>query len=594
MNKKVLFAVVFTVFVDLLGFGILLPVIPQLLANPASPFYLLPHGVSLKMGYIILGFLTAIFPFMQFLATPILGELSDRFGRKPVLAFSLFGTSLSYVIFAMGVLTRNLPLLFIARAFDGLTGGNIAVAQAAIADVSTPENRAKNFGLIGAAFGVGFILGPYLGGKLSDPTFVSWFNASTPFWFAAGLAFVNTLSVIFLLPETLKEKSKTLALHLGKSFQNIRKAFSLPNIRAVFSTVFLFQGGFTFFTTFFSVFLITKFAFNQGDIGNYFAYVGLWIAFSQAVITRQVTKRFNEQAILRVSLIGTGIFVLAQFIPSASWGLLLVVPFFAMFNGLSQANLTSLASRSAGSEMQGEILGINASVMALAQSIPPILSGFLAASIGARVPIFVSGIVIILAGIVFIFAYSKTSSVILPYTTSHKNKYMKKLLIVAGVLIIVLIGEVTYFTKIRTPASIFNSVNISVTHPLPVTENAGVSSTTTAHAGTTGQVTPLTPPAILTYTPMIITQANNNSIVHVKVGSRFTLQLGDMRWNISLSDPGIVNRVPNFAMIRGAQGIYSADKQGVTTLSAEGRPTCNPGEMCAQYIIIFSITIVVE
>lgn len=407
MNKKILFAVVFTVFIDLLGFGILIPVIPQLLANPYSPFFLLPSGMSIKSGYIILGFLTAIFPFMQFFATPILGEISDRFGRKPVLAISLLGTCLSYIVFAFGVITKNLTLLFVARGFDGITGGNIAVAQAAIADVSTPENRAKNFGLIGAAFGVGFILGPYLGGKLSDPSVVSWFNAATPFWFAAGLSFLNVLSVVFLLPETLKTKSSKLSLHLAKSVQNIFKAIKIPNMKVVFSTVFLLQAGFTFFTTFFSVFLITKFGFNQNSVGNYFSFVGIWIAFSQAVVTRKVSKYFSEKQILRFSIVATGIFILAQFLPTTVFGLLVIVPFFAIVNGLSQANIMSLVSRSAGAEIQGEILGINASVSALAQTIPPILSGFIAASIGATVPIFVSGVTIILAGLVFILFFKK-------------------------------------------------------------------------------------------------------------------------------------------------------------------------------------------
>ena len=405
MNKNVLFSVILTVFIDLLGFGILIPVIPQLLANPGSPFFLLPKGLSLDQGYIVLGFLTAIFPFMQFIATPLLGELSDRFGRKPVLAISLFGTAISYVLFAIGILTKNLPLLFISRAFDGITGGNIAVAQAAIADVSEPHNRAKNFGLIGAAFGMGFILGPYIGGKLSDPSLVSWFNAATPFWFAAILAFANTLSVIYLLPETLKVKGTELSLHFAKSFKNIARVFRMKELRPLFATNFLFQSGFTFFTTFFSVFLITKFNFDQGSIGNYFAYVGIWIAFSQAFITRKISARFTAKQIIRVSLISTGIFILAQFIPNVWWGLLIITPFFAICNGLSQANLSSLISRSVGPEIQGQILGINASVQALAQTIPPIISGFLAASVAAVTPVAVSGITIILAGIVFIIFY---------------------------------------------------------------------------------------------------------------------------------------------------------------------------------------------
>ena len=178
--------VLFTVFVDLLGVGILIPVIPQLMANPGSNYYLFPENTPASHGYIVLGFLVAIFPLMQFIATPILGQLSDKFGRKKILAISLAGTSMSYVLFAIGIMTKNIPLLFLSRGFDGITGGNIAVAQAAVADVTPPEKRARNFGLIGAVFGFGFIIGPYIGGKLSDPSIISWFNATTPFFFATS------------------------------------------------------------------------------------------------------------------------------------------------------------------------------------------------------------------------------------------------------------------------------------------------------------------------------------------------------------------------------------------------------------------------
>ena len=410
MNKKILVTVFFTVFIDLLGMSILIPIIPQLLANPASSFYLLPHGWSVGQGYILLGFLTAIYPFMQFLATPLLGELSDRFGRKPVLAISLFGTFLSYIVFAIGIITHNIPLLFISRAFDGITGGNIAVAQAAIADITTPDNRAKNFGLIGAAFGLGFILGPFLGGKLSDPSIVHWFDATTPFWFAAILSLANVILVLFILPETLKKRATELSIHWAQSIKNIIKAFNLPGITPILGTVFMFQGGFTFFTTFFGVFLITRYGFHQGDIGSYFAFVGICIAISQAFLTRAISKRFTEKNILRYTIIVTGVIILCQFIPTTWIGLAIVVPFFAAFMGLSQANITSLVSRSVGQDSQGEILGINASVQALAQTIPPILSGYIAATIASYAPIAISGITIILAGIFFIIFYDKIHS----------------------------------------------------------------------------------------------------------------------------------------------------------------------------------------
>jgi DHA1 family tetracycline resistance protein-like MFS transporter len=161
VRQRVLPIIMLTIFIDVLGIGILIPVIPLLLADPASSFYLLPASFSIDRGYIMLGFLTAMYPFMQFLATPILGQLSDKYGRKYILAGSLFGTALSYVVFAFAIITRNIPLLFISRAFDGLTGGNIAVGQAVLADISKPEERARTFGLIGAVFGIGFILGVF-------------------------------------------------------------------------------------------------------------------------------------------------------------------------------------------------------------------------------------------------------------------------------------------------------------------------------------------------------------------------------------------------------------------------------------------------
>ncbi|CAN5158709.1 tetracycline resistance MFS efflux pump [soil metagenome] len=404
-------AIVFAiVFFDLLGFGILIPVIPQLLANPLSPEYLLPAGWTINDGFIALGFLTALYSFGQFIANPILGELSDKYGRKRVLAICLAGTAISYLVFAYAILTKNIPLLFASRFVDGITGGNIAVAQAVIADITKPSERAKSFGLIGAAFGLGFIMGPYIGGKLADPAVVSWFNAATPFWFAAFLGALNWLAVLLWLPETLKERKENIKLHILQSFSNVAKAFKIPNLRTIFISSFLLQGGFTFFTTFAAVFFITRFGFTQGNIGDYFSYIGIWIAFSQVVVTRKVSAMFREDQILKVTIIAMGLCVAAYFLPSVRWQLYLIAPFFAMFNGLTMANMTSLVSKQAGKENQGEILGISSSVQALAQTIPAILSGFIAASLSSTTPLLVGSATVVVAGLVFNFFYRNSAS----------------------------------------------------------------------------------------------------------------------------------------------------------------------------------------
>jgi len=405
--------IIFTVFIDLLGFGILIPVIPILLANPVSPFYLLPKSFTLGQGYVLLGLLTAVYPFCQFFSASILGQLSDIFGRKRLLAISLVGTCFSYILFAYGILTQNLELLFFSRALDGITGGNISIAMAAIADVTKPQNRAKSFGMIGAVFGLGFIIGPFLGGKLSDPTVLSWFNAATPFWFAAILSFLNILSVIFLFPETLKNPQKKIRINWGQSIQNISRAFNYQGFRAIFATNFVLQGGFAFFSTFSSVFLISRFNFTQGNIGDFFAYIGLWIIFTQSVLVRFLSKRFQDYQVLRFSLFLVGVAMIGYMLPKYWWQMLFLSPFMAMGNGTSQAFMSSLVSRKAGPKIQGEILGINSSVAALGQSIPPILSGFIAQKLTPEAPVIVAGTVIIFAGIIFRMFYNQKTAVVL-------------------------------------------------------------------------------------------------------------------------------------------------------------------------------------
>lgn len=385
----------------MVGVGILIPVMPALLTEPNSPNFILAQGTSVETGYLLLGLLFTLFSLGQFLAAPIIGQFSDKWGRKKLLAFSVFGTSLGFLLFGIGVITGNVPLLFFARFFAGVMGGNIVVAQAAIADITTPENRAKNFGMIGAAFGLGFILGPFIGGKLTDTTLVSWFSASTPFFFAALLSFINVLQVLYYLTETNMHTVKEKKVEWGKSLSNIMHALQMPRVRPLFITNFLFQGGFSFYVTFMAVYLLTKFHFSQGELGNYFAFVGIWIVITQAFITRKVARYFSETKVIQNSLIAVGICILAIVMISSVQVLYMVVPFFAIAVGLSQSNITALISRSAAAGVQGEVLGINGSVMALAQAIPPIISGVAAGLFEPHAPLIIAAVFTVIAGLYF-------------------------------------------------------------------------------------------------------------------------------------------------------------------------------------------------
>jgi MFS transporter, DHA1 family, tetracycline resistance protein len=416
-GRNPLLAIFSTVFIDLIGFSILIPVFPLLIdPTPGAPFRVTPAGWSPQTSLIMLGWLQAIYPFCIFLAAPILGQLSDRFGRRPILALSIAGTSVGYVIFAIGILTKNLPLLFFGRALDGVTGGNLAVAQAAIGDVSTNENRAKNFGLIGAAFGLGFILGPYIGGRLSAPDVSfyglfrtpDWFGATTPFWFAAILAGLNCLLVLFTLPETLKVKDPNRSINLGQSVRNVVSGFTSPRLRVPLLAAFLWGGGFTFFTTFFGVYLRNKFGFNQSKTGDYFAIVGVFIAIVQGGIVGIVGKKLADYRILRWSFLAHGAVMCVYFAATNSSLLYWFIPPFALVQGLSQANITSLMSRSAEPGRQGEAMGIFSSVSSLAQVPASALVGYITASITSNTPIVVAAVLIGLAGLVFLVLFKPT------------------------------------------------------------------------------------------------------------------------------------------------------------------------------------------
>jgi DHA1 family tetracycline resistance protein-like MFS transporter len=404
--SRELTVVLMAIFLDLVSNGILVPIVPQLLANPDSQFYLLPAQVPIQYSYLILGLLIATFPIIQFFSTPILGEYSDFYGRRKIITASLFGTGLSFVIFALGVFSKSLTLLFVSRIIGGISGGNLSVAQAAIADITPPKDRAKQFGLIGAAYGVGFIIGPVIGGLLSDNSLIPWFTASTPFWFAAILSFANAFLVFKYLRETRVNRNK-LTISWHKAIEHIIQAYGMKKLRSIFATNFFFQASLALFATFFSVFLINRFSFNQVNVGYFIGYVGIWVVITQVFVLRFLTKKFDEHTLLKFYLIAGSIVIFVFCITQSLIGLLIVGALFALTNGISMAAIPSLASQRADNDIQGEILGINSSVQALAQASPPIIAGVLAATISAIAPIYIAGVMMLISWIVFITTVRK-------------------------------------------------------------------------------------------------------------------------------------------------------------------------------------------
>ncbi|GIW22198.1 MAG: hypothetical protein KatS3mg068_1205 [Candidatus Sericytochromatia bacterium] len=193
-------------------------------------------------------------------------------------------------------------MLFLGRIIDGLSGGNVSVIYSSLADISDEKTKAKNFGLVGAAFGLGFIFGPFIGGELSNSEIVSWFNYSTPFIFAGILSVINLLFVLFKFTETL-DKTKDTNLEFFKGFKNLIKIFDLKNLRILFIISFFTTLGFTMFSQFFQVFLIKEFNYTQANIGRLYAFFGIWSVLTQGGIVRQLSKKYTPEKILKYSLI---------------------------------------------------------------------------------------------------------------------------------------------------------------------------------------------------------------------------------------------------------------------------------------------------
>ncbi|HVF54652.1 MAG TPA: MFS transporter [Pyrinomonadaceae bacterium] len=368
MNRSPLLVIFVTVFIDLVGFGIVIPVLPYYLENPkfnASP--------------VALGLLFASYSVMQLIFSPVLGRLSDRYGRRPVLLLSLVGTAIGF--FVMGAAT-TLWMLFAGRILDGITGGNISTAQAYIADVTTPENRAKGMGMFGAAFGLGFIFGPAIGGILGD-----W-DISAPFYFAAALAVANAVLLYFTLPETVTpgHPARTVRRGWGYFFGQLKQR----RLALVLAIYFLFVVAFSIMTTTFALYTMYRFGFDARHNGYLFAYIGLLAVIVQGVLIGRLVKRFGELPLVVAGalLLATSLIILPYVGPTPQWaggvaGLLLIMTCFSVGNSFATPTLTSIASKSVGAAEQGGVMGVTQSAASLARAVGPPVGGFLIYSASA-------------------------------------------------------------------------------------------------------------------------------------------------------------------------------------------------------------------
>jgi MFS transporter, DHA1 family, tetracycline resistance protein len=391
VKRSPLLIIFLTVFVDLLGLGIVLPLLPfyvQIVEQSSNPW--LAGNWAL-----IVGALTASYALMQFLFSPLVGGLSDRFGRRPVLLISLLGTGISMILlglagnFAVFGVEAVLLALFGARILGGIAGATIPTAQAYIADVTTPENRARGMGLIGAAFGLGFMFGPALGG------FLSGISLQAPAFFAATLALLNAGLGFFLLPESLPAERRAAAVPLRfNPLGRLAVVIASDRIRPLLLAYVLMFFAFAGLQTNFAVFSATRFGFGPMENAFVFAFIGLVAVIMQGFLIRKLVPRFGEA---RLAVTGMGMmtlaFLLIAIVPQA-WMLYPALGLLAAGSGVVTPSVTSLISRRVSPQEQGATLGGVQALNSLMMVLGPIFAGFIFDAVGVAAPYLTGGALI--------------------------------------------------------------------------------------------------------------------------------------------------------------------------------------------------------
>ncbi len=345
-----------TIFIDAIGFGLIMPVLPRLLMNVG--------GIGLSDAIGIGAWMGLAMAVASFLAAPVLGNLSDRFGRRPVLLVSLAGLAVDYLLLA---LANTLPLIFLGRVLSGLFGGSYAPAQAAIADVTAPEDRAKTFGYVSAAFGVGFVAGPAIGGLLTE------FGDRAPFYVASAMAAVNFVYGLTVFPETLKpENRRAFDWRRANAFGAWQAAARSPGMLRAAFVLLLWQIASLVYPLTWSFYAIAQLAWSDRMIGFSLAMVGVIIALSQTLLTGRAVKRFGERDAATIGLIGATLGFIGYAFVSTTVGA------FAMFwsiaiQSLVQPSLMAILSRRATPETQGEVQGISSMTMGIGSIVAPLV-----------------------------------------------------------------------------------------------------------------------------------------------------------------------------------------------------------------------------
>jgi len=397
-SRLSLVSIFFTFFLDNLCWAIVFPLFAPYFLDPEN--ILFSKEISEGTRTTILSVFLAAFSFGQFLGAPILGEYADRSGRKKALAVSVFFTLIGLGITAWSMGAHLLWLLFAGRLITGLFASNMSVCLAAVADLSeTEKSKVRNFGFLSVLAGFSFILGAFLGGKLSDPTISSLFTPNFPLWIACLLSILNLLFIFFGFRET-SVVDPSVEFDFWESFRNIQQALRTEKIKRVYFAFFLFLFSWTILFQYTPVLVVYNFEFTSSDIGDLALYMGICWAIGAAYLSKWLLHYFSSLVILEGCLCLFTALSFSLIFPNYIFIVLPIVGLCVMIGGLAWPLCSNLISNLAPKHIQGKILGMSQSVQSLAMSVAPLVGG-LASQGSVRFPFLMGA----LAGLLAIFIY---------------------------------------------------------------------------------------------------------------------------------------------------------------------------------------------
>ena len=395
--------------IDQLDSGMMQPILPLLFTDAESPSLLIDANVAETQGMLWIAVMGAAYALPAFVMQPIIGQLADKYGRRPLLLASFVSSTIAFFVFAAGISYGMVWLLVLGRAIDGFAAGNMLVSQAAIADESDEESRTKYFGYLTAALSLGFVIGPLAGGYIGSPDTADWTGPATAFYLSGGLNALAVLGFAFLFKETLKDEDRDEEddFEVSRSFKNAKEAFSDKKRRPYYLILLCYIAGYTFFTTFYSVVLEEDLEMDAQQTGWFFSALGVGLMIVQLLFVDRFEKWFGPRKSLWLAMFTLCGAVVLMGLAQAPWMAYAGIVPFALAAGLVDPMIMSLLSKSAGGSEQGRIQGVRGSVDSAGRTFPPFLAGPIAAGGAANWAVLAGAGVMAIGGVAALRLLSK-------------------------------------------------------------------------------------------------------------------------------------------------------------------------------------------